>query len=133
MDTPGSDPTLTVAQFQALTSIRFLDLVADSAEAPITSAGVILGVFQNTDGHQPVPKAIWDSLELRTSEIPFLGIERAVRVSWPASATINYAVEGAPTVEGPWLPVQDSTIPGMNQMTVPASGFMRFFRPVQAP
>jgi hypothetical protein len=133
VDTPGSDPTLTVAQFQALTGIRFLDLVADSAEAPITSAWVVLGVFQNTDGHQPVPKAIWDNLELRTSEIPFLGIERAVRVSWPASATINYAVEGAPTVQGPWLPVQNSTIPGMNQITVPASGFMRFFRPVQAP
>jgi hypothetical protein len=133
VDTPGSDPTLTVAEFQALTGMRFLDLVADRAEAPLASAGVVLGVFQNTDGHQAVPKAIWDNLELRTSEIPSLGIEKAVRVSWPASATINYAVEGGPTVQGPWLPVQDSTVPGMNQMTVPASDFMRFFRVVQAP
>ena len=134
LDTPGSDTTLTVAQFQALTGIRFLDLVADSAEAPLTtSAGVVLGAFQNTDGKQPVPKAIWDNLELRSSEIPFLSIEPAVRVSWPVSATINYAVDAAPTVQGPWLPVQDSSIPEMNQITVPANGYMRVFRAVQVP
>jgi hypothetical protein len=51
-----------------------------------------------------------------------------VRLSWPASATLNYAIEGAPTVQGPWLPVQDTAVPGMNQMTAPASELMQFFR-----
>jgi hypothetical protein len=133
VDTPGSDPALTVAQFQALTGIPFLDLVPDAAEPPPANVAALLGVFQNTDGHQPVPTAVWDNLELRTSEIPQLGIERAVRVSWPALGTLNYAIEGAPTAQGPWQPVQDATIPGMNQMAVPASGVMRFFRAVQAP
>jgi len=54
-------------------------------------------------------------------------------LSWPALDTLSYAVQGGPTVQGPWVPVQDTTIPGMNQMTVPANGFMRFFRAVQAP
>jgi hypothetical protein len=80
-----------------------------------------------------VPTAVFDNLEMRTSEIPPLGIEPAVRVSWPALDAIRYAIQAAPTVQGPWLPVQDSTIPGMNQMTVPANGLMRFFRAVQAP
>jgi hypothetical protein len=56
-----------------------------------------------------------------------------VRLSWPASATFNYAVEGAPTLEGPWMPVQDTAVPGMNQMTFPAEALMRFFRLRQAP
>ena len=46
---------------------------------------------------------------------------------------MNYAVEGGPTVQGPWLPVQESARPGMQQMTVPASGLMEFFRLRQAP
>jgi hypothetical protein len=133
VDTPGSDPTLTTAQFQALTGIRFLDLVPDAAEAPPASVGAHLGVFQNTDGHQPVPKVVWDNLEVRTSEIPFLGIERAVRLSWPALAAMSYAVEGAPTLQGPWMPVQDTAVPGMNQITAPASEPMQFFRLRESP
>jgi len=133
VDTPGSDPTLSASQFLALTGMNITDGVADAAEAPPTMVGASLGVYQYTDGYAPVPKAVFDNLELRTSELPFVGIERAVRLSWPALDTLNYAVEGGPTVQGPWVPVQDSTIPGMNQMTVPANGFMRFFRAVQAP
>jgi len=52
---------------------------------------------------------------------------------WPASGTINYAIEGAPTLQGPWMPVQDTAVPGMNQMTVPANDIMGFFRLRQAP
>ena len=134
VDTPGSDPTLTVGEFRALTGMHWLDLVPDHIGAPFTSPfWVGLGVFQNTDGKQPVPTATFDNLELRTSEIPLVGIERTVRLAWPASATINYAVEGAPTVQGPWLPVQDPDIPGFQKLTVPASGLMQFFRLRQAP
>ena len=90
-------------------------------------------MFQYTDGTQPAPTAIFDNLELRTSEIPPVGIERAVRLRWPASATINYAVEGAPTLQGPWLPVQELPLPGMQQTTVPASEAAQIFRLRQAP
>jgi hypothetical protein len=131
VDTPASDPTLTTAQFQALTGIRFLDLVPDATEAPPASVIAALGVFQNTDGQQPVPTAIWDNLELRTTEVPAMGIQPAVQLTWPDVG--NYAVEAAPTVNGPWLPVQNSVIPGCQQMTVPQSGPMQFFRLQQAP
>ncbi|MHC1767459.1 MAG: hypothetical protein AB9869_24795 [Verrucomicrobiia bacterium] len=133
VDTPGSESSLTGAQFEALTGMRFVDLVPDAAEAPPTQVGGLLGLFQYTDGQQPVPTAVYENFELRTSEIPFVGIEQAVRLSWPASATINYAVEGAPTVQGPWLPVQDQTIPGFQTVTVPVSSPAQFFRLVLAP
>jgi hypothetical protein len=133
VDTPGVDPTLNTAQFQALTGMNLLDLGTDPAGAPFTSFGPALGVFQYTDGTMPPVLATFDNLELRTSEIPGVGIERAVRVRWPASGTLNYAVQGAPTLQGPWMPVQDTAVRGMNQMTAPASELMQFFRLRQSP
>ena len=133
VDTPNVDPTLNTAQFQALTGMNLLDLGPDAAGAPFTWFGPGLGVFQYTDGTRPAVVATFDNLELRTSEVPGVGIERAVRLRWPASGTLNYAVEGAPTLLGPWLPVQDTTVPGVNQMTAPASELMQFFRLHQSP
>jgi hypothetical protein len=72
VDTPGSDPTLSVSQFRALTGMNLTDWVSDAAEAPPAVVGAALGVFQYTDGSAPVPKAVFDNLELQTSEIPFL-------------------------------------------------------------
>jgi hypothetical protein len=46
---------------------------------------------------------------------------------------MNYAVEAAPTVLGPYAPVDDLTLPGFEQMTIPMSGPARFFRLRQAP
>lgn len=133
VDTPNADATLTAAQFEAVVGKRFQDVVADGREAPFTSFSVLLGVEQWTDGNQPACRAIFDNAELWTSDIPLVGIERAVRLSWPASPTNSYAVEGAPTVVGPWLPVQDLAIPGMQQMTVPLSSAGQFFRLQRAP
>jgi hypothetical protein len=132
LDTPASEPSLTAAQFQALTGIDWSDLVPDAAEAPPTLVGTALGVFQNTDGHQPVPTAVFDNFELRTYEVPPVSIARAVQLTWPAPAGV-YAVEGASTAQGPFLPLQDQTIPGFQTMTVPANSPAQFFRLVQAP
>ncbi|MBM3883074.1 MAG: hypothetical protein FJ387_25720 [Verrucomicrobia bacterium] len=128
VDTPNVDPTLTADQFQALTGWRLENVAPETAGPPLTQFEVALGLAQYTDGAQPPPKAVFDNLEMRTSEIPPVGIERAVRLSWPASATINYSVEAAPTVQGPWLPVQDLAIPAIQQMTVPVTGPAQFFR-----
>ncbi len=133
VDTPNADPTLTTDQFQAVVGMRFLDLVPDGEEACFTSFSMLLGIEQWTDGKQPAARAIYDNAELWTSEVPPVAIERAVRVSWPASATIKYAVEVAPTVLGPWLPVQDVATPGLNQMTAPLNDLTEFFRLRQAP
>jgi len=131
-DTPNADQTLTTSEFKASTGINFQDLVIDALEAPPGSFWALLGAFQNTDGSQPVPTAIWDNLEVRTSEIPQVNIARAVQVYWPAPPGM-YALEGAPTVDGPWQPVQDLQMPGIQQMTIPANESMEFFRLTQAP
>jgi hypothetical protein len=113
LDTPASDPSLTAAQSYALTGMQMPALVPDAAgPLPITANGACLGLFQYTDGDQPAATAVLENFELRSSEIPPVGIERAVRLSWPASATSNYNPEAAPTVQGPWQPLRDCAIPG---------------------
>lgn len=133
VDTPLCDATLKASQFQDLTGIRVLDLAGDVAELPPTTNAVWLGVFQNTDGHQPVPQAVFDNLEVWTSETPPLNIASAVQLSWPASTTVNHDVETAPTVQGPWLPAQESAVPGIRQVTVPTREPKKFFRLRQVP
>jgi hypothetical protein len=46
---------------------------------------------------------------------------------------MNFTVEGGPTVQGPWLPVIDVAMPGLQQTTVPANDLMKFFQLRQAP
>lgn len=133
LDTPASDPSLTSAQFYALTGMQMSALVPDAAEAPPTAVWTLLGLFQYTDGHQPAATAVFANFEVRTSEIPPVGVERAVRLSWPASAAINYAVQSAPTAQGPWQLVPDQTIPGFQTMALPANSSAQFFRLIQAP
>lgn len=133
VDTPEADPTLTSAQIFAMSGMN-LTVFSDDIEPPLTSgAGIALSAWQYTDGNQPELDVTYDNLELRTSEIPPLVIERAVRVSFPESTTVNYAVQAAPTVQGPWLPVQDRIIPGLQTMTLPANSPAQFLRLIQAP
>jgi len=133
VDTPNADPALTSVELLSLSGME-LALSPDLRGAPFTSGGGIIGVFQyNYDGQQPAAVATFDNLELRKYEVPPLGIGRAVRLTWPAPASVNWAVEGAPTVQGPWLPASELEMPGMKQMTVPAVGLNQFFRLRQAP
>jgi len=134
VDTPASDPTLTQSQVAQLTGGRlWQDIRTDPSGAPWTSGTApLLGVFQDTDGTKPPAEATFDNLEFRTYEVPQIALERAVRLTWPDTGT-SYLIEAAPTVQGPWLPFQDSVLPGMQQMTAPANGSMKFFRLIQAP
>ncbi|MBI2924636.1 MAG: hypothetical protein HYY24_02905 [Verrucomicrobia bacterium] len=131
VDTPGSDPALTSAELQTLSGMN-LTLSPDTTEAPFTGGGALIGVFQyNSDGLQPAAVATFDNFEIGKYEVPSVGIARAVRLTWPDLG--SYAVESAPTVNGPWLPVQDLEVPGMKQMVVRASSPAHFFRLRQAP
>jgi hypothetical protein len=132
LDTPASDAVLSSQEIAELVGASLSGFGSDPGAAWKTGQRVWLGVWQNTDGTKPAAEAAFDNLELRTYEVPQVGIERAVRLSWPAMG-MNYAVEGAPTLQGPWMPVQDTAVPGMNQMTAPASDIMGFFRLRQAP
>ncbi len=133
LDTPASDEVLSSQGIADLVGASLSGFGSDPGAAWKTGQRVWLGVWQNTDGTKPAAEAAFDNLELRTYEIPQVGIQRAVRLTWPAPTGLNWAVEGAPTVQGPWLPVQNSVLPGLQQMTVPANDIMKFFRLQQAP
>ncbi len=130
VDTPLADPTLTAAEFKAISG-QDLVMYPDRPGAPFTSARPGVGVFQYNDGSDTTAVATFDNLELRKYEVPPLTITRAVSVTWPA--TPGYSVEGAPTLNGPWTPVQNSPPPGMDQVTLPANSPAELFRVMPAP
>lgn len=134
VDTPASDPTLTQAELAQLTGCRpWNDVITDPSGAPWTSGDApLLAVFQDTDGTKPPAEATFDNLEMRTYEVPQVGIERAVQLTWPATG-MNFAVEAAPTLQGPWLPLNNTLLPGMQQITVPVNKSAEFFRLQQVP
>lgn len=133
IDTPNSDPTLDRSQFRAMTGIDFQDLVPDAIEPPPSSFHVYLGVSQITDGMQPTPTATFANLEMFTDEVPPLSVSRAVQLTWPAPGAINYKIQSAPTVQGPWRTVPQNVMPALRQMTLPWRGTNQFFRLIQAP
>jgi hypothetical protein len=133
VDTPNADPALTSAELLSLSDMS-LATCPDVPGAPFTTAGAPIGVWQyNYDGLRPPAVATFDNLELRKYQIPQLGITRAVRLSWPAPAGVNWSVRAAPTVQGPWLPVQELELPGIQTLTVPLGNGTRFFRLWEAP
>ena len=106
------------------------------ATTPIFSGtGGGLGIFQwqFSDSTQPPVEAIWDNFSLRLHDVPPLSIARAVQVSWPAPSGVNFTVQSGPTVQGPWSPVQELDMPGIQKQSVPAGSPSQFFRLVQAP
>jgi hypothetical protein len=132
VDTPGIDAALTSAELQTLSGMN-LTLSPDITEAPFTGGAAGVGVFQyNYDGQQPAAVATFDNLETRKYEVPVVGIAQTFRLSWPTTG-MNFGVEAAPTVNGPWLPVEDLAMPGIQQMTVPMNGPSQFFRLQPAP
>ncbi|MBI2929485.1 MAG: hypothetical protein HYY24_27795 [Verrucomicrobia bacterium] len=134
VDTPAADPSLNAGEVAARIGLALQNVQSDPSGAPWTSGtSPWIGVFQYTDGTLPAAEATFDNFELRTYEIPQLAIERGVRVLYPVTTGVNYALEAAPTVNGPWLPVQDSPLPGLQQVTIPANDLMKFFRLQQAP
>jgi hypothetical protein len=136
VDTPAADPSMHYQQVTELFGRTTMYVGADRSGAPWTSGSTPwLGVFQYTDGTLPAAEATFDNFELRTYayEVPKVGIEPALRLSWQAPASVGWTVEGAPSTQGPWLPVQDSLATGVQQVTVPADEGMKFFRLRQAP
>ncbi len=132
VDSPDADHALTGEEFTELSGMQ-LAVTPDLPGAPFTGGGAAIGLFQYNDGTKGQAEATFDNLELRKYEIPALGLARAVRLSWPAVPGVNYSVDAAPTVQGPWLPVQELGMPGIQQLTVPQTRAAEFFRLRQAP
>jgi hypothetical protein len=133
---------LTRRQSKAVVTIRVLDKGAQDAllyqksfldNTPYLSGDcAFLAVVPKPGLSSSVITATFDNFEQGTYEVPQVAIERAVRFTWPDTG-MSYLFEAAPTVQGPWLLFQDSVPPGMQQMTAPANGSMKFFRLREAP
>jgi hypothetical protein len=86
------DPTLTTAEVEMLSGMR-LPWANDVKGMPVFSGDYLdLEIFQYNDGTKPEAKAIFDNLELRSYEIPPVGIERAMRLTWPASVIAKLSI-----------------------------------------
>ena len=132
LDTPASDQVLSSQDIADLIGANVLGFGPDPGPFWTTGQRAWLGIWQYTDGTKPAAEAIFDNVQLCTYEVPPVGIERSVRVSWPATGQ-SYMLQWASAPQGPWQSVPDWTLPGMNQTTVPASGIMRFVRLILAP
>ncbi|MBE7503320.1 MAG: hypothetical protein HS113_24140 [Verrucomicrobiales bacterium] len=129
VDTPGADPVISNAEIKEKLGMD-VSFDPDWSGRPWTSGvRVNVGVWQYTDGTLDPAEATFDNLELRTYDVPLLAIGKAVRLQWPASA-FPFTVEGASTIQGPWLPVLEPVFEsgGVKQVTVPTSDAMRVFR-----
>lgn len=75
----------------------------------------------------------WSILRAWTHETPPIAASRAVRLTWLTPAGGAYSVEGAPSVQGPWIPVRALDEPGLTQAYVPNDALLQFFRLREAP
>lgn len=134
-DTPAPDPTVSATELAGLNGGRvWEDIITDPIGLPYTNgAAPLVLVYQQSDVAPLTATATFDNLELRTYEVPQVAIERAVRLMVPAPATGSWMMESATTVEGPWLPFQETAIPGVQRLTLPANDMMKFYRVVPAP
>jgi hypothetical protein len=134
-DTAGSDPSLTADQFEQITGMKLGIISPDPAGPPWTSGIIPALMLQQcfTASALPAAKAIFENFELRTYDIPPVAISRAVRVTVPCPAGVSYFLESALDLNGPWLPVNTETLPGIQTFTVPATERMEFLRPQLAP
>lgn len=132
VDTPQVDPSLTGAEFAALTGIKN-PVNSDIKKAPLFSGDSIMPEIQQyTDGTLPETEATFDNLELRTYEVPPIGIQPVLRLSWPTVGRA-YAVEAAQSLSGPWLPVRDVPTLGFDHKILKFDAPVRFFRLRPAP
>lgn len=76
--------------------------------------------------------AAFDNFTRRTYDVPAIHVERVLRLYWPDTGLI-FIPEWAPSLEGPWLPVQGSEFPGMRYLDVPTSGTQGFYKLRLAP
>jgi hypothetical protein len=112
-DTEAIDPT--VASFRGHT------FYPDPGPPWRNANAIDLAVLSMSSERQADFRLVLDNFTYSRSSEPAIGVERAVRLSWPARPG-SWVVEGAKQLEGPWVEVQEpsTTIPGIQQVTVPA-------------
>lgn len=129
IDSVKADPVLGRTAYRTLSGMN-LNVVPESAGTPILSGDrVLLECWQYTNGAQPPVDVVFDNAEFRSYDTPELAIEPTMTLWVPE----NFTAEHAHSLQGPWAPVTETTIPGLKRMSVPASDPSAFFRAVPAP
>ena len=111
VDTPNVDRTLTQTELEAASGMHLH--TGTDLGAPITSgSGVILNVFQYTDGTKPAAEVTFDNLERWTSTFPVWRPEIAIQLLSTIPPKVNLTLSGAPNsswaierareLTGPW-------------------------------
>lgn len=132
VDTPAADAVLTDSQISGIIGANITGFLSDPGVPYKTGQRAWLGLWQNTDGTKPPAQASFDNCEFGTYEVPQVGIQRAVRLSWPATG-MKYTIEAATGLRGTFGPVQDPAIPGVETWNLPANEPMEIFRVRSAP
>ena len=134
LDTPSSDPSLTLDRVKEITGMNLTGIVPDPTGAPWTSGtSPTLVLLQYTDGALPGVQATFANFELRTSDVPLPSISRPVQITVPCADGVSYCLESASSLNGPWLPVYLQAPPGVQSFTVPVTQDTEFFRTQVAP
>jgi hypothetical protein len=129
-DSPGSDPVVPSG------TVRGTPGAPDPAGTPwplVTvpdMVGLTMQWMNSQHGPQPLAQVIFDNVEIWQYESPALAIQSAVVLSWPAAQPL-FAVECAPSVNGPWTPLAAPwlrTNAAQIELCVAALDSMRFFR-----
>jgi hypothetical protein len=128
-DTPQADPVLPNR------AVRGFIGVADPPGSPWPLLGspaveLTLSWFNSQQPPNPRAQVIYDNLELWQYQTPTLGIQNAIVLSWPVTAT-QFVLESALGVQGPWEVVSapwSRTNATQIEVSVPAPDSMRLFR-----
>jgi hypothetical protein len=135
MDTPKADPVLPSRAFKG--AIGMADPTGTPWPLLVTPTWIELTLSWCNPQLAPEPRAkvIFDNVEVWQYESPQLTIQNAVVVSWPVPQG-QFALESAPSVDGPWTPVLNPwmrTNNGRFEASVLASASMQFFQLRQTP
>lgn len=126
VDTPVSDPGL-IGKVELEAGV-YMTSLADISGNPWTSLkDPCFGLWQNTEGNQPVALAVFDNFSVARHDLPSLNAQRAILITWPATA-FPFQLEAGAWREGTgsqWRavtgPVMESN--GLKRVVIPVNSY----------
>lgn len=125
----GEDVNLTARVLDGVSGEVLEELVALDPVGWNSGVAPVLMLQTSSTPTPPPAEATFEDFELRTYDIPPVGICRAVQITVPCASGSSYTLESAPMPEGPWLPLNNPSSPGVQTFTTPAVKGAEFFRP----